>query len=549
MTDSFYSGPLSDAYSKLGTKGKAAADVPRLEYELGAEERKVSQSKKAAEAKLYSEYAPALFSKPIEEFKPSQEDMSGFAALGSLLAVSGAMMGMKGKTAGIMAMNAISGMMKGYQQGRKDLYEQERQKFEENMKVHEKQRAQIKEAFDIALKMAPTNMRGAEEFLNKTLRGLGAELPAQMVSTSGITNTAGVINQLNANTEKNLSAIQQKTGPSRVEALRKQLAETKGIQAGLAAEEKETTGALEWVKLPDGTVDRMTAKEVERRRKDLGENIQYIPTPTSKAAEPSYGSELGPVGKTAYNELTADKQKSFDEFYKGLKPGTDDKKEIRANFESRNETEELAKYVAQNQDAVNYLAKTFQTRAEYFKSIYDAFTKAQTPEQIAAATRQADAAEQQLVNDMTRDSQSNDPKIKDVASRATVLAKMLQRASLADAAAIGRPTVFLERMTGKWYDQGVRPDTLMSILYSRAKDADTRLENYQLGAANTKPEIQFNKYPLLTRGPDALITRYGQPPSFPNEKAAYQILKQRGYKKGDVVRGYVDGELVDIEVE
>ena len=111
---------------------------------------------------------------------------SGFAALGSLLAVSGAMMGMKGKTSGIMAMNVISGMMKGYQQGRKDLYEQERQKFEMSMKDWERERSQIKEAFDMALKMAPTNYKGAVEFLNKTLTSLGVEVPKASLEKNGL---------------------------------------------------------------------------------------------------------------------------------------------------------------------------------------------------------------------------------------------------------------------------------------------------------------------------------------------------------------------------
>ena len=152
-------------------------------------------AQKAGQAKLMADYGEALFSKPAPQFKPSQEDMSGFAALGSLLAVSGAMMGMKGKTSGIMAMNAISGMMKGYQQGRKDLYEQERQKFEMSMKEWERERSQIKEAFDMALKMAPTNYKGATEFLNKTLASMGVEMPRASLQRNGLTQTVGSFGQ------------------------------------------------------------------------------------------------------------------------------------------------------------------------------------------------------------------------------------------------------------------------------------------------------------------------------------------------------------------
>jgi hypothetical protein len=181
----------------------------------GAEEeakKARAESQKAGQAKIMSDYGEALFSKPAPHFQASQEDMSGFAALGSLLAVSGAMMGMKGKTSGIMAMNAISGMMKGYQQGRKDLYEQERQKFEMSMKDWERERSQIKEAFDMALKMAPTNYKGATEFLNKTLASMGVQVPRASLERNGLTQTVGSFGQALDNAGEKAKQIAGVTG-------------------------------------------------------------------------------------------------------------------------------------------------------------------------------------------------------------------------------------------------------------------------------------------------------------------------------------------------
>ena len=185
---------LGDGYSKLDQTGKVAAVGSFLKSRDEADKTAKGEAGKRAESQIISEFGPSLYSKPYEEFKPSQESMSGFAALGSLMMVAGTMMGSKGRLAGIGAMNNIAGMLKGYQSGRKDLYEQERQQFEENMKIQERNRADIKEAFNLALKMAPTNLRGAEDFLNKTFASKGMTMPQAMLKTSGVMHTIGTVN-------------------------------------------------------------------------------------------------------------------------------------------------------------------------------------------------------------------------------------------------------------------------------------------------------------------------------------------------------------------
>ena len=185
---------LGDGYSKLDQPGKVAAAGSFLKSRDEADKTAKGEAGKRAESQIISEFGPSLYSKPYEEFKPSQESMSGFAALGSLMMVAGTMMGSKGRLAGIGAMNNIAGMLKGYQSGRKDLYEQERQQFEENMKIQERNRADIKEAFNLALKMAPTNLRGAEDFLNKTFASKGMTMPQAMLKTSGVMHTIGTVN-------------------------------------------------------------------------------------------------------------------------------------------------------------------------------------------------------------------------------------------------------------------------------------------------------------------------------------------------------------------
>ena len=211
----------------LGDAGKRVMEQYGLEKEISKAEKAQSVAMKAGEAQIMSQYGSVL-SKPYEEFKPSQESASGFAALGSLLMVAGGMMGGKGRLAGIGAMNNIAGMMKGYQQGRKDLYEQERTQFEDNMKVFEKNRTLIKEAFDRALKMAPYNLTTAQNNLRKELAGLGASIPAEMTAKSGLVQAVSQHDTFHTNTTNTLQQLRDRLGMS--------MAEEKAIEADVKAE-------------------------------------------------------------------------------------------------------------------------------------------------------------------------------------------------------------------------------------------------------------------------------------------------------------------------
>lgn len=232
-------------------KEEAAGFIAGEEEKAKIAKEGVGKAEKQAESKLIQQYGPSLYSKPMEEFKPSQETLSGFAALGSLMMVAGTMMGSKGRLAGIGAMNNIAGMLKGYQSGRKDLYEQERQQFEENMKIQERNRADIKEAFNLALKMAPTNLRGAEEFLNKTFASKGMSVPQAMLKSSGVMHTIDVVGGAldKANTTSN--QIAKTIGPAERIAIAQYGAEKKA----LAGEEK---GTLEYgvITNKDGTQEK-----------------------------------------------------------------------------------------------------------------------------------------------------------------------------------------------------------------------------------------------------------------------------------------------------
>ena len=73
--------------------------------------------------------------KPIPEFKPSKENMMDLGGIFSMIGTMGVALGGSGKLSGLNAMNAMGGMLKGYQQGRKDLFAKEQATFEKELQT------------------------------------------------------------------------------------------------------------------------------------------------------------------------------------------------------------------------------------------------------------------------------------------------------------------------------------------------------------------------------------------------------------------------------
>jgi len=287
---SLYSDPtLADAASKItDPTAKLSLRKSELEYGISESERADAERKKRAEASiLQMEGESGALSKPFEEFKPSQETMGGFIALGSMLAVSGAMLGIKGKFAGLAAMNSIAGMMKGYQAGRKDLYEQERQKFEENMKVWERNRTMVKEAFDRALKMAPYNLTTAQNVLRRDLKALGVEIPSQMVDKSGVMPAHATMQNLHEGVDKVLDHAKTTLGSQRAE-LKAITGLTEAYKIQEAAKKTEEAGTPEYgvITYKDGTKESglfPSSKIYEAQNK--GGSFEKLAAPSSKTTD------------------------------------------------------------------------------------------------------------------------------------------------------------------------------------------------------------------------------------------------------------------------
>jgi|GEM_PF-1933042 len=131
--------PFLKAQKAAGEKAveaKVGAETAKTEAEFG-EKRKALEDISAKDKAKYEEVKSQM--KEIPDFKPSQENAFDIGAVFSMIATMGVALGGSGKLSGLNAMNAMGGMLKGYQQGRKDLFAKEQAIFDkelQSLKAH-----------------------------------------------------------------------------------------------------------------------------------------------------------------------------------------------------------------------------------------------------------------------------------------------------------------------------------------------------------------------------------------------------------------------------
>jgi hypothetical protein len=134
-------------------KEEKAAKEKAVESKIKAESAKEGEvlkekgqalEKIGAEDKAKYEETMSLM-QPAPEFKPTQDNMMDIGGLFSLVATMGIALGGSGKLSSLNALNAMGGMLKGYQAGRKDLFSKEQS-------IFDKETARIKEVNDRLIK-------------------------------------------------------------------------------------------------------------------------------------------------------------------------------------------------------------------------------------------------------------------------------------------------------------------------------------------------------------------------------------------------------------
>jgi hypothetical protein len=113
---------------------------------------------------------------PAPELTPTKDNIQSLSTLFGLIGVIGVAMGGSGKQSAIASLNAMGGMMKGWQQGRADLWKKELQEFDKNMLSWKSKLDDAMKKAEAAYKILPYNRAEAEAKLNEVLTSMGSSV-------------------------------------------------------------------------------------------------------------------------------------------------------------------------------------------------------------------------------------------------------------------------------------------------------------------------------------------------------------------------------------
>lgn len=262
------------AISPYMAKAQAEGEKSVIEAAEAQYKRQQSEAKSAAErqrqAAIYEQYKPEL-TKKFEPFEAPKETFASLAGLGMMLMAIGSMGGKKGLTSATGAMNAIAGMATGYQQGRKEEFDRQKQIFDENFRIMKENQAQIQKEFEYALKYAQKDVSGATTKLATTLKSLGLDAPAAALK-DGKGTIQSVANDTLGPMAKGLNEVTKK----KLEIDQK----IREADARIAEEKarKTTTSSARPVEIinQEGKREAITVQEFNERRAK-GEDMQIAP--------------------------------------------------------------------------------------------------------------------------------------------------------------------------------------------------------------------------------------------------------------------------------
>ena len=234
-------------------------------------------------------------------FAPTPESKGDLASLFSLLSVAAFSSGGEGRYAGMQALAGLTGAMKGYQAGRKDVFAQDVKKFEEGLKVLKAHNEKVDKIYKDALDLYATNKELGEQKMRELIAADNTGIVSRL-ARSGLFGKIGEVFDTQAKAVTHAQEIVNKRKHD-FALVDRRLAGEKAI-AGMRLERK----------------DEKALQAIGPAMRNIAEN---------------------------YPEGTA-------QSLVGASP--DDKKRVQGSFRAVQESEQVADFVAKNKGAVGALA-------------------------------------------------------------------------------------------------------------------------------------------------------------------------------------------------
>jgi hypothetical protein len=210
-----------------------------------------------------------------------------------------------------------------------------------------------------------------------------------------------------------------------------------------------------------------------------------------------------------------------------------DKDRIYGSYRTIEESEDVARYIAQNPKAVGALAaiKNF-VRLDTIKSVQD-----DKSDDMGLSRKQA------IADQALEDAVKNRSISADTAESAKLLQKKLFAIALADVQSSGqRGSIYLDKQFQNLYDQALRPRTLLNTIKAREEESNRNLGVYKLNIErNNNPD----KFPLHLMNTDDYIDKFAPALAIPADiNTALQgkpegTIAKKGNKKYIISGGVV----------
>jgi hypothetical protein len=207
---------LTDLYTK---QAEAEGDVERAKMR---QQQSLLQGKAGAERAystgLRQQYAAAepTLTAPAPKFNVNKDTQEGLTGLASLMTVGGLIIGSKGMMSGTNAMNAMTGVLKGYQEGNKERIDFETKKYEKEMDNWKTQLQQTRDSLARYEKLASADLNTATAQAVADAASKGQDVIAAQIKANGISQTRGMVDKIIAQnmtvTNQLRNAMQEASG-------------------------------------------------------------------------------------------------------------------------------------------------------------------------------------------------------------------------------------------------------------------------------------------------------------------------------------------------
>jgi hypothetical protein len=220
----------SDLTEQLGKAVNAKVDQDLKEKAFGAEQQSIAAKKsqsllndiesKFANSAEYKEYQSNA-DKTAEEltFKPSQENAQTLALVFSVISASGFLLGGLNKRNALSAMYAMNGLTEGYAKGREDLFKQQRQTFETNVKAMQDRMKVLKDKLDVGIKTLARDKERGELEIQAAMAEANADFLKSQKDARGVIATREILENQIKQLDKSLDFLKKSEEKYRAQQL------------------------------------------------------------------------------------------------------------------------------------------------------------------------------------------------------------------------------------------------------------------------------------------------------------------------------------------